>query len=194
MNYKIEQTILRLEKNVEQNNKHDLIKFENGFLRINENRSEANWVILSYILFLILTPITILIYLLISNDYYWLIGLFIFIPTTFILEFKKMIIGSTTLEINFNEEYFGIKNNTILFKSILKPKKINFKEVVKSELIKKSVYHEYSKTSRWQQLSVIDKKGKKHILTDFDSDNTIVNDVKKIIEIIISDNKLLNRK
>lgn len=194
MDYKIEQVFLRIKNNAEENKKQDLIEFENGILRINKNRSEANWFILFYLIFLILTPIGILIYSIIATKDLWFIGIFIMVVLSFVLSLKKIIIGATTLEINFSEKYFQTENNTLLFKQILKSKKINFTDVVRSELNEKTIHHKYSKTSRWLQLSVIDKKGIKHILTDFDSDNIIASDVQKIIYIIISDNKLLNKK
>ena len=194
MDYKIEQAFLRLKNNAKQNKKQDLVKFENEILKINEYRSEANWFILFYLIFFILTPIGILIYSIVDTTDFWFTVIFIFVVLSFVLFLKKIIIGATTLEINFEEKHFQTENNTFFFKQILKPKKINFTEIVRSELTEKTVHHKYSETSRWQQLSVIDKKGKKHILTDFDSDYTIANDVKKIIDFIISDNKLLNRK
>lgn len=190
MDYKIEQAILRFKKNVESNKKNDLVKFENELIRINENRSEANWVILVYIISLIITPIGILIYSILYAKDYILIGLFILIIATFSHLLRKMVIGATTLEINFNKEYIQIQNNTIFFKKILKAKKISFTEVLRCELSEKTIEHKYSETSKWQQLSIINNLEKKQILTDFNySDYSIAKDVKLIIETIISSYK-----
>ena len=193
MNDKIEHAVIRLTKNIERHNKHDLIQFENEILRINDNRSEI-WATLSYVIFIIIVPIAFLIYEIIYNNDYFTIGLLILCISIFIFLLRKIIVGGNTLEINVKEKYFATENNHILFKSILKPKKINFEEVAKSELIEKTIKHKFS-TSKWLRLSISDKKGTKYILTDFQDDypeDSIAQSVKNFVDVCIS--KDVNQK
>jgi hypothetical protein len=186
MNDKIEHAILRLTKNVERHKKHDLIQFENNILRINDNRSEF-WATFLYVIFIIIVPIGFLVYEILYENDYLTIGLLILCISIFIYLLKKIIVGGNTLEINIEEKYFAIENNHVLFKNILKPRKINFEEVAKSELIQKTIKNNYS-TSKWLRLSINDKSSKKYILTDFENnypENSIAQDVKNVIDATI---------
>lgn len=96
MDYKIEQAVLRLTQNNERNKNRDLVKFRSGILRINENRSEPNWIIIVYLFLLIITPLGYLVYSLLFFDDYIIPGLLILITTTFIFLLRKMVIGNNT--------------------------------------------------------------------------------------------------
>lgn len=189
MNDKIEHAIFKLTRNVEKHKKHDLIQFENNILRINDNRSEL-WGTLLYVIFIIIVPIGFLTYEILYKNDYLTIGLLILCISIFIFQLKKIILGGNTLKINIKEKYFVIENNHILFKNILKSRKIDFEEVAKSELIEKTIKHKFN-TSKWLRLSIKDKKGKKYILTDFENnypENSIAQDVKNVLEASISQN------
>jgi len=189
MNDKIEHAIFKLTRNVERHKKHDLIQFENNILRINDNRSEL-WGTLLYVIFIIIVPIGFLTYEILYKNDYLTIGLLILCISIFIFQLKKIILGGNTLKINIKEKYFVIENNHILFKNILKSRKIDFEEVAKSELIEKTIKHKFN-TSKWLRLSIKDKKGKKYILTDFENnypENSIAQDVKNVLEASISQN------
>lgn len=186
MNDKIEHAILKLAKNIEKHKKHDLIQFENNILRINDNRSEF-WATFLYVIFIIIVPTGFLAYEIVYKNDYLTIGLLILCISIFIYLLKKIIVGGNTLEINIDEEYFAVENNYVLFKNILKPIKINFEKVTKSELIQKTIKHKHS-TSKWLRLSINDKNAKKYILTDFENnypENSIAQDVKNVIDAII---------
>ncbi|MEZ4876855.1 MAG: hypothetical protein R2805_04810 [Flavobacterium sp.] len=189
MNDKIEHAIFKLTRNVERHKKHDLIQFENNILKINDNRSEL-WGTLLYVIFIIIVPIGFLTYEILYKNDYLTIGLLILCISIFIFQLKKIILGGNTLKINIKEKYFVIENNHILFKNILKSRKIDFEEVAKSELIEKTIKHKFN-TSKWLRLSIKDKKGKKYILTDFENnypENSIAQDVKNVLEASISQN------
>jgi len=189
MNDKIEHAIFKLTRNVERHKKHDLIQFENNILRINDNRSEL-WGTLLYVIFIIIVPIGFLTYEILYKNDYLTIGLLILCISIFIFQLKKIILGGNTLKINIKEKYFVIENNHILFKNILKSRKIDFEEVAKSELIEKTIKHKFN-TSKWLRLSIKDKKGRKYILTDFENnypENSIAQDVKNVLEASISQN------
>ena len=158
MNDKIEHAIFKLTRNVERHKKHDLIQFENNILRINDNRSEL-WGTLLYVIFIIIVPIGFLTYEILYKNDYLTIGLLILCISIFIFQLKKIILGGNTLKINIKEKYFVIENNHILFKNILKSRRIDFEEVAKSELIEKTIKHKFN-TSKWLRLSIKDKKGK----------------------------------
>ena len=84
-----------------------------------------------------------------------------------------------------------VENNHLLLKKIIKIKQFCFDEISKTELVEKSIKHKYN-TSKWLRLNIKDRKGNKHILTDFKSDypdNRLAYDVKFIIEAIISECK-----
>lgn len=187
MNSKIEYAVLRLTKNVERHKKLDLVQFENEILRINDNRSEL-WATLFYTVFIIIVPIGFLIYEILFDNDYWTIGLLILCISIFIYQLKKIIVGGNTLKINIKEKYFEVENNHILFKSILKSKKINFNDVAKSELTEKAIKHKYSTSSKWLRLSIHSKDGKKYIVTDFQNDypeSSIAQDVKQVVDATI---------
>ncbi|MCA0349792.1 MAG: hypothetical protein LCH35_11095 [Bacteroidetes bacterium] len=189
MNDKIEHAIFKLTRNVERHKKHDLIQFKNNILKINDNRSEL-WGTLLYVIFIIIVPIGFLTYEILYKNDYLTIGLLILCISIFIFQLKKIILGGNTLKINIKEKYFVIENNHILFKNILKSRKIDFEEVAKSELIEKTIKHKFN-TSKWLRLSIKDKKGKKYILTDFENnypENSIAQDVKNVLEASISQN------
>ena len=189
MRDKIEHAILRLIQNVERHKKHDLIQFENEILKINYSRFEL-WATLFYVIFIIIVPIGFLIYEIIYENDYFTIGLLVIYISIFIFLLRKITLGGNTLEINLKEKYFATENNHVLFKNVFKPKKINFREVVKSELIEKTIKHKYT-TSKWLRLSINDKNGKKYILTDFQNDypeNSIAQSVKSFVDVCISKN------
>lgn len=186
MDSKIEYAISRLNKNVERHKKLELIQFEDGILRINDNRSEL-WATLLYLIFIIIIPIGFVIYEIVIGNDYWTIGLLILCISLFIYQLKKIMIGGTSLKINIKENYFEVENNHILFKSVLKSKKINFKDVAKSELTEKSIKHKF-RTSKWLRLSIHNKDGEKYILTDFQNDypeSSIAQDVKQVVDATI---------
>jgi hypothetical protein len=183
MNSKIEQSVLRLNKNAYNHKKQELIKYENGILRINENDSDF-WTTFLYIIFLIIAPLGFLIHNIIFEKDYFTISLLISLIALFIYQLNKIIIGENTVEINLNEEYITTKNNHIIFKKILKPKKINFSEIVKSELTTNSIQHKFD-SDKWLRLSIKDNLGNKYVLTNFKNsypEDTIANDVKNVID------------
>jgi hypothetical protein len=110
MDYKIENAILNLKRNVEKNKMDNLIQFENGIIKINQNRSEK-WTVYIYTIFLILIPLGFLINVLLGEIDNLTIGILIICISTFIYYLRIQLIGDNTLEINIEKKYFTIKNN-----------------------------------------------------------------------------------
>ncbi len=188
---KIDKAILRLNKNVERHKKHKLIQFENDILKINNCGTEF-WGTFFYLIFLIIAPIGILFYEVLFDHDYLKISLLTLSISVLIYYLIKIVIGGTKLEINLKEEYYTIENNHLLFKKIIKLKKINFNEIIKSELSEITIKHKHS-TSNWLRLSVNDRNDTKHILTDFANEypeSSIANDVKNLIDATIMKNQI----
>ena len=186
MNSKIEQSVLRLNKNAYNHKKQELIKYENGVLIINEKDS-VFWTTFLYIIFLILVPLVFLVNNIIFEKDYLTISLLFSLIVLFIYQLNKVIVGENTLEINLKEEYLTTKNNHFIFRKILKPKKVNFCEIVKSELTKNSIQHRFD-SSKWLRLSIKDNLGNKYVLINFKNsypENMIANDVKNVIDATI---------
>ena len=191
MDYKIENAVLNLKRNVEKNQMNNLIQFENGIIKINRNRSEK-WTIFFYIIFLILLPLGLLINEILTESDNLTIGLIVLCISIFIYYLRMQLIGDSTLEVNLIEKYYETKNNYYCFTKIFKIRKIRFCEVSRSELIEKTVYHRHGAKSKWLRLTISDLKGKIYILTDFKieyPERSIAKDVKKIIDSTIEKTK-----
>jgi len=190
MSNKVENAITRLCRNSKKNNTENLVQIENNILKINHESTEL-WGTLIFIIFLIILPIGILIHQIIFNFDYLTIGLLILTISILIFQLLKIVKGGTKLEINTNEKYVKVENNHLLFKKIITVKQFNFDEISKTELVEKSIKHKY-RTSKWLRLNLSDRKGNKHILTDFNSNypnSSLAHDVKYLIDAIISQSK-----
>lgn len=189
MKNKIEHAVLKLKKNVEKHKTFSIVKSEGEILKINDSSTEF-WVTFLFVMFLIIMPIGFLINEVLFEKDKLIIGLLILCISSFIYKLYKVVIGGTTLNIDLQGEQFTIENKHILFNKILKTKTINFDQVAKTELKEESIKNKYG-SSKWLRLSIIDKNGKKNILTDFRNEypeSSIASDVKNVIDATIIKN------
>jgi hypothetical protein len=101
--------------------------------------------------------------------------------------FRFVYISIFRLYIDLKREQIIIENKHIMFKKILKIKRINFDQIAKTELKEESINHKYS-SSKWLRLSIIDKNGRQNILTDFRfeyPESSIASDIKNVIDATI---------
>jgi hypothetical protein len=185
MNNKVAEAKIRLKNIIEKYEKQKSIHFTEKIITINAEK-ENLWVTIFLICFLIILPILCIIYLIYFERCNILIGISAILLIPFWNLLKEVFIGETELEINFTEKYLLVKNINTVLGRFYKIHKIKFSDIYKSELKVNSFNGEYT-TIEWIRLFLIDKKGKKIVLANFDNelpDTLIANEVNIIIGLI----------
>ena len=187
---RLEKAINGLNETVNRNNMQDKFIFSAGKIIINRDSSSQLGAILLMTLMLIL-PIGLILYYLIADNANSIIFWSLLLEILFVNDFYKLLLGSTTLTIDFKERVIQADNTLTTLKKIFPSRHMQFSEIEKADLKEKSI----SWRQQWFQLIAIDKDRNEIILTDFQKkypESFIAEKVKFLFEVIIWTEKKTN--
>jgi hypothetical protein len=159
---RLEKAINGLNEIVNRNNMQDKFIFSTGKIIINRDRSFQLAAILLMTLILIL-PIGLILFYLIVDEANSIIFWLLLLEILFVNDFYKLLRGSTTLTIDFQQKFIQTDNTLTTLKKIFPSSHIHFSEIEKTDLKEKSI----SWQQQWFQLIAFDKDRNEIILTDF---------------------------
>jgi hypothetical protein len=180
---RLEKAINGLNEIVNRNNMQDKFIFSTGKIIINRDRSFQLAAILLMTLILIL-PIGLILFYLIVDEANSIIFWLLLLEILFVNDFYKLLRGSTTLTIDFQEKFIQTDNTLTTLKKIFPSNYIHFSEIEKADLKEKSI----SWQQQWFQLIAFDKDRNEIVLTDFQKnypESFIAEKVKFLFEVII---------
>jgi hypothetical protein len=180
---RLEKAINGLNEIVNRNNLQDKFIFSTGKIILNRDSSSQLGAILLMALIIIL-PIGIILYYLVADNSNSNILWLLLLEILFVYDFYKLLRGSTTLTIDFQEKIIQTDNTLSTLKKIFPSNHIHFSEIEKIDLKEKSI----SWQQQWFQLIAFDKDRNEIVLTDFQKkypESFIAEKVKFLFEVII---------
>ena len=179
---RLDKAINGLKEIVQRNKKQDKFIFSNDKLIIDNSSTQFAAILL--ISLMLLLPIGLILYYLLADNTSSIVFWLLLLEIIFVNDFYKILRGSTTLTINFEEKYVQADNSLPRLKRIFPTKTIQFSEISKIVLKEKAI----SWQQQWFQLSAYDKNDKIIVLTDFSKaypESIIADKVRFLIDVII---------
>lgn len=181
---RLEKSINGLKQIADRYSRHDLFEFSKDYIKITPKTDKAIW-LWFYIIFLILTPIGIFIYLLTQNNPNSLTQvLSIGLASYFGITLFSIVRGQQTLAVDLLHKEFILENVHKTFTRQKKPTRIDFSQVHSVSLKRKS----FRSNNRWTRISFIDANGKILAYIDLGAefpDNIIAEKVKFFLGVVL---------
>lgn len=184
MTTRLEKAINGLKKIAERYNKDEIFDFDETYVKIRPKTDKTVWIWL-YIIFLIVTPFGILVYLLTQNDPDSLTIILIFcLATYFGITLYSILRGQQTLTVDLSSKQFVLESINKTFTRRKEPTLINFSKVHTITLKQKALRY----NNKWKRISFCDSKG--GILAYIDlgdefPDSIIAEKVKFFLDVVL---------
>jgi hypothetical protein len=184
MNTRLDKAINGLKKIAERYNRHDIFEFDETHIKIKPKTDKTLWIWL-YIIFLIVTPFSILVYLLTQGESGSLTFILVFcLGTYFGITLYSLLRGQQTLTVELSSKQFVLENIHKTFTRMKEPTLISFSEVHTITLKQKALRY----NNRWRRISFCDSKGSILAYIDLGNefpDSIIAEKVKSFLDVVL---------
>lgn len=185
MNYRITEAKNRLKIIIKKHERQKSVQLTENILSVIAKK-ESFWLTIFLLCFLFIFPVLCILYFIYSEESVRFIGFFVLLSIGLSNILYRIFLAETSVEINFAEKCLTVQNTNCVLGKYYKTHKIPFSDIYKSELKVKSYYSDVG-TVEWLAIYLTTKKGKKHLITNFDNkfpETLIAKEVNIIIELI----------